>query len=149
MGRGGGFGRGGGRGGFGGGFGGGGGGYGGGRMNPEDMQRMREAMRDIMNPPNRLTIAQTESLILITTDDGRVTRLSPDGKKIKDESTKSERRTKWDGDKLVSEITGLGPGKITETYRADPERKQLHVTVQMERPGRPVTINRIYDATAG
>ena len=118
-------------------------------MNPEDMQRMRDAMRDIMNPPARLTITETESLILMTADDGRVVRLSPDGKKIKDDSTKSERKTKWDGDKLVSEITGLGPGKITETYRVDPEHKQLHVTVQMERPGRPMTVNRIYDATAG
>jgi hypothetical protein len=115
-------------------------------MNPEDMERMREARREIMSAPDRLTIAQTESLILITAGDGRVTRLSPDGKKIKDESTKIERKTKWDGDKLVTEITGVGPDKVTETYRVEPEHKQLRVTVQMNARGKPMTVNRVYDA---
>jgi hypothetical protein len=145
--RGGGFGRGGRGGGFGGGgFGGGGYGGNGARMSPEDMQRMRDARREIMNAPDRITIAQTESLILVTSGDGKVTRLSPDGKKIKDESTKIERKTKWDGDKLVSEITGIGPSKIAETYMADPEHKQLRVTLQMDTRGRPMTVNRVYDA---
>ena len=137
----GGFGRGGGglgRGGF------GGGGTGAGR-NPEDIARMREAMRDLMNPPDRLTITQTEHMVVITTGDGRTTRLSTDGRKIEDESTKIERKTKWDAGRLVSEISGLGPGKITETYSADPGHQQLHVTVQMENSRRPMTANRVYD----
>ena len=117
-------------------------------MSQEDMQRMREAMREIMNPPDRLTIVQAETMIVITAGDGRVTRLSPDGKKIKDENTKIERRTKWDGGKLVSEVNGIGPGKITETYAADAERHQLLVTVAMERPraSQPVMQHRVYDA---
>ena len=139
----------------GGGFGRGGGGFGGGGfgrggpgagMSPEDMARMRDAMRDIMTAPDRLTIAQTETLIIITTGDGRTTRLSPDGKKIKEDSTRIERKTKWDGGKLVTEISGLGPGKMTETYSADSEHKQLHVTVQMEGPRQPMTMSRVYDA---
>ncbi|MFI5384870.1 MAG: hypothetical protein ACHQ50_02010, partial [Fimbriimonadales bacterium] len=79
----------------------GGGGMGGGAaISPEDAQRMRDALRDIMTAPARLTIVRTESrMILITTGEGRVTRLSPDGKKIKDDSTKIERKTKWDGGK--------------------------------------------------
>src|SRR5205085_11819085 len=112
---------GGGRRGGGGGFGGGGFGRGGmGRggsgtppMNPDEMARMREAMRDITNPSDHLVITQTESMIVMTAADGRTTRMSPDGKKIKDENTKIERKTKWDGGKLVSEISGLGQGKIT------------------------------------
>ena len=139
----------------GGGFGPGGGGVGGGRfgrggpgagMSPDDMARMRDAMRNVMTPPDRLTIVQTETLVIITTSDGRTTRLSPDGKKIKDDSTRIERRTKWDGGKLVSEISGLGPGKMTETYSADSEHKQLHVTLQMENPRQPMTMNRVYDS---
>jgi hypothetical protein len=142
----GGFGRGGG--GFGrGGFGrGGGGDRGGGATSPEDVARMRNAMRDIMNPPDRLTITQTERMVIMTTGDGRTTRLSTDGKTIKDDSTRIERKTKWDGGKLVSEISHLGPGKITETYSADPEHHQLHVTVQVENARQPMTVNRIYDA---
>ncbi len=140
------------RGGGGGGMGRGGGGMRGGGMgraeNPEDAQRMRDAMRDIMNPPDRLTIVQTESMIVITSGDGRVTRLAPDGKKIKDENTRIERKTKWDAGKLVSELSGLGPGKITETYAIDPEHHQLLVTVAMENSRMPqsMTQHRVYDA---
>jgi hypothetical protein len=125
------------------------GGMGGGRGNPDDMARMRDAMRDVMNPPEHLTITQTETMVVITSQDGRTTRLSPDGKKIKDESTGIERKTKWDGAKLVSEISGLGPGKMTETYTVDEEHHRLHVAIQME-GGRaqPRTTNRLYDADA-
>ena len=119
-----------------------------GGQSPEDAQRMRDAMRDIMNPPDRLTIVQAESMIVITSGDGRVTRLAPDGKKIKDENTKIERKSKWDAGKLVSEVSGLGPGKITETYAVDPEHHQLMVTVAMEnsRMPQPMTQHRVYDA---
>jgi hypothetical protein len=105
-------------------------------------------MRDIMNPPERLTIVQTENMIIMTGPDGRTTRLSPDGRKIKDDATKIERRTKWDGGKLVSEITGLAGAKITESYSVDPDRHQLHLTVQSDNDRRPITINRVYDADA-
>jgi hypothetical protein len=146
------------RGGGGGGFGGGGfgrgGGGGGGRgaggvaaMNPDEVGRMRDAMRDITNPSDHLVITQTESMVVLTAADGRTTRLSPDGKKIKDENTKVERKTKWDGGKLVSEINGLGPGKMTQTFAVDPEGKQLRMTVVMEggRSGQPRTVTQVYD----
>jgi len=123
-----------------------GGGFGGGRgmgrgggmgrgagMNPEDVARMRDAMRDLTNPSDHLTIVETESMVVITAADGRTTRLSTDGKKIKDDNTHIERKTKWDGAKLVTEISGLGPaGKATQTLAADPETHQLRIVVQME-----------------
>jgi hypothetical protein len=154
--RGGGYGRGGGGGGGrrrGGGFGGGGfggGGYGGGGAsgNPDDMARQRQALRDIMEAPERMTITQTESMVIMTTGDGRTTRLSTDGKKVKDDSTKIERKTKWDGGKLVSEISGAGRGKITETYSVDPEHHQLIVALQVENSGTPQGTQgprRVYD----
>ena len=144
---------GGGRSGFGGGrYGGGGMGRGGGTrgavMSPEEMQRMRDAMRDLTNPSDHLTITETGSMIVVTGADGRTTRLSPDGKKIKDENTGIERKTKWDSGKLVSEISGLGPGKATQTFAADPEHHQLKITVQMEGRGgsnQPRTITSVYD----
>jgi hypothetical protein len=147
---GGGFGGGGGRrGGFGGGGRGGGMGRGdAGRATPEEMMRMRDAMRDVTNPSDHLIITQTETMIVLTGADGRTTRLSPDGKKIKDENTKVERKTKWDGGKLVSEMSGLGPGKITQSFAVDPESKQLRVTLVMEggRSKEPRTITHVYDA---
>jgi hypothetical protein len=140
-------------GGYGGGYGRGGGmGRGGGSgapaMNPEDVARMRDAMRDITNPSDHLVITQTDSMVVLTGADGHTTRLSPDGKKIKDDNTKIERKTKWDGGKLVTEISGLGSGKITQTLAVDQEHKQLRLTVVMEggRSGQPRTLTQVYDA---
>ena len=142
FGRGGGMGRGGSRGG------GGGGRQGGMSRDPQDMARMRDAIRDIMNPSNRLTIVQTDTMVLVTGADGRTTRLSPNGSKIKEENTNIERKTKWDGGRLVSEISGLGPGKITQTFSLDPEHHQLRIAVQTEggRMGQARTITHVYDA---
>lgn len=142
-------GRGGGRGGYGrGGLGGGRGGYGRAGGGREANDRMRDALRDIMNPPDHLTITQTDSMVAITGPDGRTTRLSPDGSKIKDGNTSIERKTRWDGTKLVTEISGAGPGKITQTYTLDPEHHQLRITALMEaRRGRePRTVMHVYDA---
>jgi hypothetical protein len=141
------------------GYGGGRGGYGGGmgrggmqgqpRMSPDEMARMREAVRDLIDPSDHLTITQTDSMIVVTGADGRTTRLSPDGKKIKDENTGVERKTKWDAGKLVSEVNGLNQGKATQTFALDPETHQLRITVQMEGRGsqgnRPRTITHVYD----
>jgi hypothetical protein len=146
----------------GGGFGGGWGGRGGGgrgpgtTMNPDDMARMRDAMRDLTSPPSHLTIVETESMVVLTSADGRTTRLAPDGKKVKDDNTGIERKTKWDGEKLVTEISGLGPmGKATQTIAADPENHQLRIVVQMEGGRQPAgnsaqgrgprTITHVYD----
>jgi hypothetical protein len=144
----------------GGGFGGGWGGRGGGRgagpaMNPDDMARMRDAMRDLTSPPSHLTIVETDSMIVMTSADGRTTRLAPDGKKVKDDNTGIERKTKWDGEKLVTEFSGLGPmGKATQTIAADPENHQLRIVLQMEggraaahsAPGRgPRSMTHVYD----
>jgi len=119
-------------GGFGGGWGGGGRGAGA-AMNPDDMARLRDAMRDLTSPSNHLTIVETDSMVVITSADGRTTRLAPDGKKVKDDNTGIERKTKWDGEKLVTEVSGLGRlGKATQTIAADPENHQLRVVLQME-----------------
>jgi len=131
----------------GGGFGGGGFGNGGGAEGgtPEDVQRMRNALRDEMEAPEHLIITQSDTTVTMTAGDGRTTRLSTDGRKIKDESTKIERKTVWDGGKLVSEINGLGRSKITETYSVDAERRQLHVTLAIDNQAKTM-IKRVYDA---
>lgn len=120
------------------------------RANPDDMARMRDAVRDIMTPADRLTIVQTESLVVITGQDGRTTRLSPDGKKIKDDNTGIERKTRWDGAKLVIDISGAGRGKITQTYAGDAEHHQLRLSTQFEggRTNQARTVTYVYDADA-
>jgi hypothetical protein len=136
-----------------GGGGGGFGGHGGGQQgdaaaDPEQAARTRQAMRDLLNPPDHLTIVKAENMMVLTGPDGRTTRLSLDGKKVKDDSTKIERTTKWDGSKLVSEIKGVGSSKITETYTIDVEHHQLRVALQVENNQQNTTINHVYDADA-
>jgi hypothetical protein len=90
-------------------------------------------------------------MLVIAGADGRTTRLSPDGKKVKDDNTKVERKTRWEGARLISEISGLGSGKATQTFAVDPESHQLRITVRMEgggRSGQPRTITHVYDADA-
>jgi hypothetical protein len=136
-------------GGGGGGFGGNAGGQGFGNQTPQNreaMERMRDALRQEMAAPDHMTIVASDTTIIITTPDGHTTRLSTDGKKIKDESTGIDRKTKWDGAKLVSEVNGLGRGKITETYSVD-EAKQLRVKLEVDGP-RKTTETRVYDLDA-
>jgi len=139
---------GGGGGGFGGGFGrGGGGGFGGQQQTPEQReaaQRMRDALRAELQAPDHVVIVSSETTIIMTTPDGHTTRLATDGSKVKDQSTGIERKTKWDGGKLVSEVSGLGRGKITETYSVDGEPKQLRVKLDIDGP-RKTTQTRVYD----
>lgn len=133
----------------GGGFGGGGFGRGGGGFNAtpeqrEAAERMRDAMRQELQAPDHMTIVSSDTTIIITTPDGHTTRLATDGKKIKDESTGVERKTKWDAGKLVSEVTGLGRGKITETYSFDADARQLRVQLDIDGP-RKTSQTRVYD----
>jgi len=132
---------------FGGGFGGGGrgGNFGNERQeNREAAERMRDAMRAELEAPDHMVIVSTDTTIIITTPDGHTTRLATDGSKIKDESTGVERKTRWNAGKLVSEVSGLGRGKITETYSVDGEPKQLRVKLEIDGP-RKTTQTRVYD----
>src|SRR5262249_61090680 len=112
------------------------------------MARMREATRELLNAPNHLTIVQNGNTVVMTGPDGRTTRLATDGKKIKDESTSIERRTKWENERLVSEISGVGNGKITETYWVDVDHHQLHRELHGENTRRPLSASQVYDADA-
>jgi hypothetical protein len=139
-------GRGGGRGGFGGGGLGGPRGAGGGGRS-EDAERRLEELRNLLDAPKRLTVVSADSMVIITTDDGRTRRLAPDGSKVKDESTHTERRTHWEGATLVSELSGLESGTVTETYSVDADGKQLFVTIRTPagREGREMVVHHVYD----
>lgn len=118
-----------------------------GRGSREQVALQREALRDITDPPTHLVITVTNTMVILTGPDGRTTRLSPDGTKIKDDNTKIARKTRWTAGKLVIEIEGLGP-KITQTYSVDAERRQLRLTAEVEggRPSEARSVTHIYDA---
>ena len=124
--------------------------------------RQMNAVRDVLEAPDRLTITTTDSMVIVTAGDGRTSRLLLDGSAVKDETTRVERKTRWTGGKLVTDIAGLVQGKITETYAIDPETRRLLVTLQLENaPGqegqkaekgekseKARTIKRVYDPDA-
>ena len=135
----------------GGGFGRGGGGFGGAQpQDREAAQRMRTALRDEMQAPDHMTIVQADSTIIITTKDGRTTRLATDGKKVKDESTGIERKTKWDGGKLVSESMLPKKGSMRRTYEVSPDGFQLWEEVELMtgKDKNPSRFRFVYDAVA-
>lgn len=121
----------------GGGFGGGGfggGGFGGGRASGGSKSSdvfARAEMRELMNPPEHFAIAMTGKTITITKDDGTAVQLTPNDKKIKDDVTKIERRTKWDGDKLVIEFSNISRNTVVETLSVDPQAHQLRISTQL------------------
>ena len=107
-------------------FGGHGGAFGGGgrSMNPDQMP----ARMAWLEPPPRLTIVQSDTAVTLTDGDGRsqtfaVTnqkqRLSIGGQTI-------EVRAKWDGDRLVKEMSLREGARIIETYSTTGEPRQLH-----------------------
>jgi hypothetical protein len=107
---------------------------------------MRNVMDDIMRPADVLTVTQGDGEVTIAGDDGRTTRLFPDGRK--DANGKVERKSKWDGGRLVTEIhAGSGP-TVTEAWWLSPDGRQLQSSVlfQSRDGGRQVVINRLYQS---
>jgi hypothetical protein len=92
-----------------------------------------------------MTITKTDAMVIITTGEGHTLRLSTDGKKVKDDSTGIERKSRWDAAKLVSEISGTGPAKLTQTYSVADDPRQLTVTTEFEGNRRP-PMHWVYDA---
>ena len=105
-------------------------------------------MRSFFEPPETLTITQTAEEIGV--DDGqRVLHFHPDGKKIKSEGGGSDTIAKWRGNELVVETKSERGPKVTSAYMAVPGKHQLYITSTMEgRSGEPITVRRVYDASA-
>ena len=102
-------------------------------MNPDDMARMRDAMRDLINPSNHLTIVETDSMVVMTSADGRTTRLSPDGKKNQGRQHRNRAQDEMGRRKARDrDQRSRSDGKATQTIAADPESHQLRIVLQME-----------------
>jgi len=99
-------------------------------------QGLQEAVRDLMTAPRRMTIVMIENEIVATYDDGRAIRLVSDDqahKGIAGTSMQVTRRTRWENEKLVTDISldSRIEVRLEQTYEVrltDPEGKQLVVT---------------------
>ena len=141
---GGGFGGGGGRGGFGG-MGGGRQGGGPGTMgpSPEEMERQRAVMQEVMQLPAKLTIAQDGDKVMFTEPDGVVRTYLANGKSEKHQLTRGTIDTKssWDGSQLRMEITAGGRDKLIRTFTVREAPRRLEVTTAFD--GAPKDSRRI------
>jgi hypothetical protein len=152
-------GRGGGHGGGGGG-GGRGGGHAGGRgggesAGQEEELGRREAitnyMRTSMEASRQLTIVVHEDGVNITDAEGRVQSWKTDNKKFEERAenglVKLSRKTRWEGDVLVSEIDIESGPAIVRRYELSPGGTQLEVstTINGFRGGSPTKLLRMYD----
>jgi len=128
----------------------GGGGYhggsnGGNRPSEEERAAMRNVMEDVMRPADVLTVTQGDGEVTMARDDGRTTRLFPDGRK--DANGSLERKTSWDGLRLVSETKGKSGSTVTETWWLSPDGHALQSSVHVKMAsGRDVLINRMYQS---
>jgi hypothetical protein len=86
--------------------------------------------------------------VIITTGDGRTTRLATDDAAIAGPRTGVERQTRWEGATLVSRVAGPGDAARTERYTASADGRELFVTVVVPARGdeRLVTLHRVYEA---
>jgi hypothetical protein len=136
---------GGGMGGMGGGRMGGRGGMGRGERGGADNPSAREEMREALETSRTLLIVEHPDRVTITNEKGTVRKLAvtPGDTKVKEELSGGrsvERRTHWDGRKLVTEAVYSGGTRVTETFEKVAEGLQLIVTTNVEnkRMGRPL-----------
>ena len=119
------------------------------RPDEETVARSKELTRIAAEPPKRLVIASdgdmrtpgtltiangSDNAVLLTDEDGHVTHLTPNDKKVKEQLSTGdevERKTHWDGPTLVSEIK-TGDTTLTQTFQAAAADGRLHVTTTME-----------------
>jgi hypothetical protein len=116
---------------------------------PDETPAMREAMRTVTEAPERLTIVYRGADVVLTSGEGHVQTLQPNGQAVQEKTARgqeTERTTKWDGSNLVTEVRMSDGVKITQTYTRSPDGQQLIVTSRFEGPARVVEIRRVYDA---
>ena len=104
---------------------------------------MEEARRLLLNTPSSFTVTQDGDRIVLTGSDGRARTLTANGRK--EEVNGRDVQTKWDKQRLVSEIS-VGDAKVTETYERSTSASQLILTRNMDMRGHEVSVRRVYDA---
>lgn len=120
---------------------GGGGGHGGGHGAGHGQGA--EIRNLMLNAPASIVLTQDDHKVVLTEPDGHMRTLPTDNRKVNIDG--HDVRTKWNNNRLVSQIT-VGDAKVIETYERTPEGRQLIVTVGTERHGQQVSIRWVYDA---
>lgn len=156
---------GGGGGGRGGGYGGGGGGYGGGGFgggggrgggrgegSAEERQAMANYSRTLLQPAKQMTIVPHDTSLAIAYDDGRTLTLEATNKKVSGRAengfVKYTRKSRWDGEAMLSEVEVENGPKFDEKYEVIAEGTQLRVSITANGSGgkdAERTITHVYE----
>jgi len=109
----------------------------------------RSRLRELVEAPEQLKIAQKGPEIDMTDPEYRERELFTDGRKI--EKSKDERqvpvKAHWDGNQLVTEEKGPNGEKISHRYELSEDGKQLTDTLSLEskKLNTPIIIRSVYD----
>jgi len=131
----------------------GGGGYGGRRMGGGQGMREedRQWMQEVMNPPNRLTLAEAKKDVEVDSFDDRERKRAffTDGRKLQKskDANYQEIAAHWDGTRLVTDEKNPRGGKMSRTYELSYDGTQLYETLHMTvgRNNTPLVIRFVYD----
>jgi hypothetical protein len=126
------------------------------RLSEKD-QRQVQLLLGMAQPVPAFTIAQTDSTLTITNEDGFSYTVYLDGRKTAiplDDSVSVQARARWRDGALEIEYRPDGGGKMTETYQLADSRVylRLEITVDYGRLPRPIWRPRMYrrdDGTGG
>ncbi|MFN8062960.1 MAG: hypothetical protein U0Q12_27660 [Vicinamibacterales bacterium] len=105
------------------------------RPSEEEMKARRELMREVVQAPVRMTIAQDGALVTFIDDDGHARKYEADGQAEKHQLTNGvvETRTRWEATSLVVDTLVDGRMHVVRTYElAD---VQLVVTTRFDGRG--------------
>jgi hypothetical protein len=117
---------------------------------PHDGTRVAGPLRELMDPPKVVVIAQTEGEVTFDTGDDSLLRLRPGGRKVKREGGAVDLRARWKDGELLVEAEHEDGQKTETSYRVTSDRQELHVTTELELPtGEKLEVHHIYDAVEG
>lgn len=104
------------------------------RPSDEELKRMRDLMREVLEAPARLVITDEKASVTFTETDGRMLKYATSGKTEKHQLTNGtvETRTRWQAS-ILSIETKLADGtKVTRTFELDARTESLIVTTAIE-----------------
>ena len=120
-------------------------------ITPEQRKQRLELIRELVQPPRRVTIAQDQVSVSFTFDDGRTVRYRTDGKTEKHQAVNGvvETETRWKKGRLVRE-THLDDGmSIEETFTLVVPRGLVVELELLGGVGRRKPLRRVYDPVEG
>lgn len=104
------------------------------RPSPEEMKRIRDLMRELVEAPARLTMALDGEAVAFVDEDGRVRKYVANGKAEKHQLTAGtvQTKTRWDGPSLIIETEAREGLRLKQIYALEPGTGRLVVTTSME-----------------